>query len=240
MNEDRLLRRVAGIAAVLLAVFMIGNAATIVMALKDPTAAFNDAASLLTLGAAAARLFHISMVFDVLAYLSFAPIAVFCWSRLKRQREGLASLLAFCGLAYSLLGSTGGVVVDAVMPTMMARYASAAPAEQAIMRVTATALNQAVAHGIWNPLEVLMVSAWFLGFALFLWRAKRGLAVLALVIGAVGLLDPLGWILGSEAVLTAGAIGTALMPVWGVWFGIDVLRGSGETTWLPVQERAPE
>lgn len=228
MSEDKGFHKVAAISALLMAFFMIGNAVTIVMALKDPTLAFSDAAAMLSLGGSAARLFHVSMVFDVLAYLAFAPVVVFCWTWLKARREGLASLFAFCGLAYALLGSIGGVAVDAVMPQMMARYASAGTTEQAMMQVAARVLNQAVAHGVWNPLEVLMVSTWFVGFAFFLWGEKRGLAVLALVIGAVGLLDPIGWALGSDTVLTVGAAGTALMPVWAIWFAIDVLRTSAQ------------
>lgn len=240
MREDRHFRRVAGIFGLLMAAFMIGNGATIVAALKDPAAAFNDPTALLSAGASAAGMFHLSMVFDVLAYLSFAPIVVFCWDGLKRPRAGLASLFAFCGLAYSLLGSIGGVVEDAILPEMMTRYASAGTAEQATLRVAAGLVNQAVAHGIWNPLEVLMVSVWFLGFAILVWRQKRGLSVLALIIGAVGLLDPIGWMLGSSLVLTIGALGTAPMPVWVAWFGIDVLRNPRAAAWLAEPEGALE
>ena len=240
MGNDTGFRRAAGVVALLMAAFVIGNGVTLVTALKDPAAAFSDPGLLLSAGARAAGMFHASMVFDVLAYLSFAPVVVFCWSQLKARREGPAALFAFCGLSYSLLGAIGGVAVDAVMPQMMARYAGAGAPEQAVMRVAANTLNQAVAHGIWNPLEVLMVSVWFLGFAFFLWRQKRGLAILALIIGALGLLDPIGWMFSSNAVLTVGAIGTAPMPVWLVWFGIDVLRTPRGAAWLPAQERATE
>jgi hypothetical protein len=69
-----------------------------------------------------------------------------------------------------------------------------------------------------------MVRVWFLAFGLLLRRDKRGLAILAFAISIVGLLDPIGWILSSDAALNVRGIGIVLIPVWTAWFGIDMLR----------------
>lgn len=224
MNNSREFQRIVGITALLVTLFIVGNVITLFASVNNNTQAFSDAARLLAMGAGAARLFHISMVFDVLAYLMFAPLVVFCWSQLRPRSEGLASLFAFCGLSYSLLGSLGGVVVDALLPSMMSDYAAAAPAQQDVLRLLARYSYLAVAHGVWNPLEVLMVSVWFLGFGLFLLQERRGLAILALVLAGLGLLDPIGWIFGSDVILNIGGLGTALLPIWTACFGVHLLR----------------
>jgi hypothetical protein len=224
MDMDRNFLRVAGVASILTAVFMICNAVTLLAAVGNNSNALLDPALMLPLGAGAARMFHASMVFDLLAYLSLAPVTVFWWSQLKEGREGLVSLYAFCGLAYSLLGSIGAVLADAVLPAMMTGYSTAPASQQEMLQIFARYFYRGIEHGIWNPLEVLMVSVWFLGLGLLLRRMKPGLGILALVAGTVGLLDPIGWMLGSDTVLSIGAIGNVLIPVWTAWFGIAILR----------------
>ena len=224
MTEPRNFQRLAGIAAILVTLFIAGNVITLFASVNNNAGVFSDAALLLPLGAGAARLFHVSMVFDVLAYLLFAPVVIFCWSWLKRPGEGLVSIYTYCGLAYSLLGSLGAVIVDAVIPRMMVDYASVSSAQQETLKMLSRYFYLAVAHGVWNPLEVLMVSIWFLMVGSLLRREKRGLGILAQVIGCLGLLDPLGWILQSDVILNIGGLGTVLIPVWMAWFGIHLLR----------------
>jgi hypothetical protein len=124
-----------------------------------------------------------------------------------------------------LLGSLGGVIVDALLPRLaIDYYTTASPVQQQLLSLLARYFYRAVAHGIWNPLEVLLVSVWFLGAGWFVLRHKRALGILALVIGCIGLLDPLGWMLQSDTILNIGGIGTVLIPVWTAWFGVWLLR----------------
>ncbi len=224
MNEHRNFERAASMAGILTTLFMIGNIVTLLASVGKDTNALFDGAEMVRLGAPAAPMFHASMVFDLLAYLSFAPVVVFCWAWLKQGNEGLVSLYAFCGVAYSLLGSIGAVVIDAVFPQLMAEFAAAPAAQQETLKLIARVLYRAVEHGIWNPLEVLMVSVWFLALGLLLRRRIPGLGNLALVTGALGLLDPLGWIIGSDTVLGIGGFSNILLPIWTAWFGIRLLR----------------
>ena len=224
MNEHRSFERIAAIAGILTALFMIGNAVTLLVSVGNDTNALFDGAEMLRLGAPAAAMFHVSMVFDLLAYLSLAPVVLYFWASFKPGREGLVSLYTFCGVAYSLLGSIGAVVIDAVFPQLMTNFASTPAAQREMLQLIARVLYRATEHGIWNPLEVLMVSIWFLGIGLLLRQARAGLGILAIVIGAVGLLDPLGWIIGSDTVLSIGGFGNILIPVWTAWFAIALLR----------------
>jgi hypothetical protein len=224
MSNARTFQKLAGISAILLTAFVLGNVITLIAAVGKDVAAFSDASLLLSMGAASARMFHVSMVLDVLGYLSFAPIAVFCWLWLRHKGEGFVGLFTLGGLAYSLLGALGGVVVDAVLPPLMRAYPTSSGAQMESTKVAARIAYQAVAHGVWNPLEVLLVSVWFLGIGLLIRQERRGLGILALVVSAFGLLDPIGWILGSEAILNIGGVGTVLILVWSLWFGSDLLR----------------
>ena len=224
MDGHRDFANVAGIFAVLTPVFMIGNAATLLVSVGGDSNALFDGAEMLRLGAPAAQMFHASMVLDLLGYLSFAPVVLFCSWRLQQTDDGLISLYAFGGVAYSLLGAVGAVVIDAVFPQLMAGYASTPAAQQQVLQLVARILYRAVEHGIWNPLEVLMVSVWFLGLGLILRRRRAGLGILALVTGGLGLLDPIGWVIGSDTVLSIGGFSNILIPVWLIWFGIALLR----------------
>jgi hypothetical protein len=224
MTDTRSFQKLAGVAGMLVTLFIAGNVVTLFAAVQNHTEAFSDAAVLLPMGAGAARWFHTSMVLDVLGYLFFIPVVLWCAMWIRAGGTGWGSLFTFCGLAYSLLGALGGVMVDAVLPRLMLDFPAASAAQQETLRLLARYFYLAVAHGIWNPLEVLMLSIWFLGLGRLLRAQQRALAILALVAGCIGLLDPLGWVIRSDVVLNIGGLGTVLLPIWCAWFAIDVLR----------------
>ena len=97
MNAPRSFQRIAGICAGLTTLLIIGNVVTLFASVNNDAGAFSEAALILPMGANAARLFHVSMVLDVLAYFSFAPVAVLCWPWRKNRGEGLASLFRCAG-----------------------------------------------------------------------------------------------------------------------------------------------
>jgi hypothetical protein len=66
---------------------------------------FADPTRLLLIGSSGANWFHWSMVFDLVAYLCFAPIAVFGYSWFRAQRPNLV-LLVTPASAAALLGHT--------------------------------------------------------------------------------------------------------------------------------------
>jgi hypothetical protein len=222
-NSTRFLR-VTGISAILLTLFTIGNVITLFMSVNNNAQAFSDTRLLLSVGARGADLFHWSMVFDIFAYLLFMPIALLFWSWFRSDNKTTVLLYTVGGLAYSLLGSTGAAILGAVVPNLMRAYDLASAAQQETMQIVVGALYQSISHGVWNPLEILLVGIWFLGIASDLRHEKRALGILALIIGFFAMLDPLGWILNNDVVFNVGVGGMILMPIWSMWLGIDLLR----------------
>jgi hypothetical protein len=224
MNNSARFVRVAGIFAILLTLFTLGNVITLFMSVNNNAQAFSDTRLLLSVGDRGADLFHWSMVFDIFAYLSFAPIVLLCWSWFRPANKTTLLLYTFCGLAYSLLGSTGAAVLGAVVPNLMRAYGLASAPQRENMQMVVGAFYQSISRGVWNPLEILLVGIWFLGIASALRHQKRALGILALVIGFFAMLDPLGWILNNDLVFNVGVGGMVLMPIWSMWLGIDFLR----------------
>ena len=226
MSDPARFQRLAGIFAILMPVAVIGNVITLFASVNNNAGAFTQPALLLEIGARGAALFHWSMVFDLFGYLAFAPVAVFFWRWLKSKNEGLVSLYTLCGLAYTLIGSMGAAMLGAVVPKLIGDYALASAAQRQTLQALVGALYRFVAYGLWNPLEVLMISAWFLGIGSLLRWERRGLGILALVIGLVAILDPLGWILNNDLLFNLGGGGTVLEQAWSVWLGISLLGKS--------------
>ena len=224
MSDSARFLRVTGISAILLTLFTIGNVITLFMSVNNNVQAFNDARLMLSVGTRGADLFHWSMVFDLFAYLAFVPIVLFFWSWFRADSQTMLQLYTFCGLAYSLLGSTGAVVLGALVPNLIGGYALASATQQEAMQIVAGAFYQSISRGVWNPLEILLIGAWFIGIGSVLRHEKPALGILALIIGFFAMLDPLGWILNSDLVFNVGVGGMLLMPIWSMWLGIDLLR----------------
>lgn len=226
MSNARRFQQLAGIAAVLGTMIVIGNVITLFASTRNQASNFfNDPGLLLSIGASGANLFHWSMVLDLFGYLAFAPIALFCWFWLKSRNEYMMLFYTVCGLGYSLAGSAGAAILAAIVPKLVSEYALASAAQQESLRSLVDTFYRAVAYGVWNPLEVLFVSVWFLGIGSLLRRERPGLGIFALIISAFAILDPVGWILNNSLIFNIGGIGTALILIWSLWFGIDLLRG---------------
>jgi hypothetical protein len=224
MSDAVRFQRVAGIAAICCAVLMTGNIVALFASVNSNPNAFTDPALLLAVGAKGASLFRASMVFDLFAHLTFVPIVIFCWLWLQTDKNRLILLYTFCGFAYALFGSLGAAMLGSVVPRLISAYALAGASQREVLRVVMDVFYRAIAFGVWNPLEVLMVSAWFLGTGSLLLRKRAAIGVFALVVGLFSLLDPLGWIANSDLVFDLGGGGTALAVCWLLWFGIDLLR----------------
>jgi hypothetical protein len=234
MNDFSRFQKVAGLSAVLLPVATVINAVLFFASVKSDRTGFNDPygilsidpSAILSAGSSGANLFHWSMVFDLFAYLSFAPIALLCWNWFKAKSPNLVLLYTICGMTYSLLGAIGAVLLGAIVPFLVNDYALATEAQKEIMQILVGTLYQAVAFGLWNPLEILLIGIWFLGIGPLLRRERPALGILTLIIGAFAMLDALGWITKIEIIFITGVFGMSLLMIWAAWFGIDLLRQS--------------
>jgi len=225
MNDFSRFQKLAGWSAIFLTVATILNVITLFASVDyDSAALFADPAPLLLIGSRGANWFHWSMVFDLFAYLSFAPIALLCWNWFKSKSPNLVLLYTMCGIAYSLIGSMGAILLGVTVSTLANRYPVAPAAQQDAMQVLLNLVYNMIVRGLWNPLEILLLGVWFLGIGAFLSGERSPLGTLTLVIGVFAMLDAVGWITQIESIFRIGVFGISLLIIWGAWFGIHSLR----------------
>jgi hypothetical protein len=166
------------------------------------------------------------MLADVFGYyLLLAPAVVFLWVWLRDTSPALVTLYTFGGLAYILIGSIGAVMLSAVLPPMIIAFGETAGAGHAAVSVVALGFINAVYNGLWNPLEMLLAGAWWLGMGPLLAKRRRALGLLTRVLGMAAWVDAAGAIVAVEIIYFVGlTVVLALIPVWAGWLGIVLLR----------------
>jgi hypothetical protein len=228
MNNDASFQRLTAITsllATLLAFGSIGFQAVVLGVTTDP---FSHPTSILGSGANGATLFRWGMILDMFGYyLLLAPLALLLWSRLKPKGMNLITLSTFCGLAYMLTGAIGAATLAAISPPLIEGYGQASVQQRQIYEVVFSGFLNAVYVGLWNLLESSLSGIWWLGIGLFLRREQPALGLFTIVLGIFAFLDALGWILNVQIIYTVGLAGVLLLiPIWTLWFGIDLLRSS--------------
>ena len=124
-----------------------------------------------------------------------------------------------------LIGAMGAIVLSAVLPPLINDYAQASAAQRDILQAVFNSFLNAVYHGLWNPLEVLLLGIWLIGMGPWIQRERLGLGVVTRLLGLSALLDSAGRFLNVEAIFIVGSGGLFLLvPVWLIWWGIDLLR----------------
>ena len=104
MNDFLRFQKIAGLSAIFLTVATLFNVIALFASVNyDSAALFSNPATLLLIGSRGANLFHWSMVFDLFAYLPFAPIALLCLNWFAAKGPNLVVLYTICGVAYSLI-----------------------------------------------------------------------------------------------------------------------------------------
>jgi hypothetical protein len=226
MNNDASFQRLAAVTsllATLLACGSIGLQAVVLGVNADP---FSHPTSILGSRANGASLFRWGMILDMFGYyLLLAPLALLVWSRLKPKDRNLITLCTFCGLAYILIGAIGAAMLAAISPTLIEGYGQASVQQRQLDEVVFSGFLTVVYVGLWNLLESSLSAIWWVGIGLFLQREQPALGLFTTVLGIFALLDALGWILNVQIIYTVGLAGMLLLiPMWTLWFGIDLLR----------------
>ena len=214
---------VTSILATLLAFGSIGVQAVVLGVNTDP---FSNPTSILMTGANGATLFRWGMILDIFGYyLLLAPLALLLWRRLQPKGMNLVTLYTFCGLAYILVGSIGAATLAAIGPPLIEGYSHASGQQRQVYEVVFSGFLNVVYVGLWNLLESSLSGIWWLGIGLFLRREQPALGIFTIVLGIFALLDALGRIVNIQLIYTVGLAGILLLiPIWTLWFGIDLLR----------------
>jgi hypothetical protein len=225
VNDFLRFQKLAAWSGIFLAVATVLNVVTLFASVNNDTnALFSDPTPLLLIGSTGANWFHWSMAFDLLAYLSFAPIVVLGYNWFRGKGPNIVLLYSICGVLYSLIGSIGAILLGVVVPTLAREYPTATPSQQEAMHVIINVFYSMIVRGLWNPLEIFLLGIWFLGIGSFLRRERSTLGVLTLIIGGFAMVDALGWIIQVELIFRVGVFGISLLIAWGAWLGINVLR----------------
>lgn len=222
-NEHRF-QRLVGLSAILFAVLELSDGILLIASVKFKAEALTNPVLMLSVGQTDPALFHWSMIFDMFLYLLFAPMVVLCWRWFRSRNPGMVTIYTLCGLAFSLIGSIGAVILARVIPTLIATYALSAEAQRQTIEILAGTLYRAVSRGLWNPLEILLLGVWLIGIGFLLRREKSGLGILGIVVGCFSMLVALGSISDVELIFNIGEGGQTLLLVWAIWFGIYLLR----------------
>lgn len=224
MNDSIRFQRIAAV-SILLAIPIAIASAILLLAAGFSLQVMENPASLLGIGPFGASLLRWGMLLDVFGYyLLIVPLTLYLWSWLKAQSDNLITLYTLCGLAYSLIGSMGAIVLSAVLPALVNDYAHAAVQRREILEIVFSSFMNAVYLGLWNPLEALMFGIWMLGMGPFVQRERQALGMVMRVLGFFALLDALGRFVNVDAIFFIGVAGMLLFPVWLPWLGIDLLR----------------
>jgi hypothetical protein len=180
----------------------------------------------LSVGPDGAALLRWGLILDMLGYyLPLLPIALFIQHWLKSKSPIWVRFYTTCGVGYILIGATGAVTLAVVQPPLINAYAQASVEQRPVLEIIFGAIWNIVYAGMWNILGELLVGIWFLGIGLLLRSERRVLSIIAMIVGISALVDSLGNIVGMESLALVGlSIYIILVPIWMLWFGIDLLR----------------
>lgn len=223
MNNDASFQRLAALTSILAALLAFGSIGLLAVVLGVHTDPFSNPDSVLGIGANGANLFRWGMLLDMFGYyLLLAPLALLLW---RPKGTNLITLYTFCGLAYMLIGAIGAATLAAISPPLIEGYGQASVQQRQMYEVVFSGFLNAVYVGLWNLLESSLSGIWWLGIGLLLRREQPALGIFTTVLGIFALLDALGRIVNIQIIYTVGLAGVLLLiPIWTLWFGIDLLR----------------
>jgi len=226
MNDHHSFQRlVAGITILAVVCYLISVVLLLaVMNYSFSVEAFSG--GMISTGSRGANLLRWGMIFDVFgSYLLLAPLALHLWNWLKSKGSNHVTLYTLCGLAYILIGSMGAIVLSAVLPPLMKDYVQASVSQRDTLQVVFNSFLNAVFLGLWNPLEVFLLGIWLVGLGPFIQRERQGIGIVTRLLGISALIDSTGRFLDLQTMFFIGSSGLFLLvPVWLIWWGIDLLR----------------
>ena len=226
MEDSGGFRAFAGVTAILAGLLAISSGVVGAAALGTDVAGGTDPEFLLQVSMRGAGLLRWSLLLDVFGYyLLLAPLAIYLWYSSKSVSRPWVTLFTACGLSYILIGAIGASILAAVLPPLIESYSSGSGATREAAGVVIITFANAVYQGLWNPLEMVLGAVWWLGSGAIVRRTRPALGIMTLMVGAAAWLDALGAIFELQTLFLVGLSAVLLLiPLWALWFGIDLLR----------------
>ena len=212
------LRKSGGFAALYLAVaYLIGMALFLVV--LDSPSITDPAQKVVLLVEQQMVIFSTNLLMYVFFGVSLIVLSLALYDRLKSGAPALMQVATAIGIIWAGSLIASGMVANAAIAPVVALYAKD-PAQAAL---TWQGI-ESVANGLGNANGEILGGLWTLLVSLAALRAgglPRGLNILGLLVGAVGILS---LIPGLTALLT-GVFGLSQI-IWFVWLGIVLLRSN--------------
>src|SRR5512132_2845848 len=161
MNDHQSFQRLTVGITILAAISYLVSVVLLLAVMNYSFSAEAFSGAMISTGSPGDNLLRWGMIFDVFgSYLLLAPLALHLWNWLKPRSPNHVNLYTFCGLAYILIGSMGAIVLSAVLPPLIHEFAQASASQRETLQVVFNSFLNAVFLGLWNPLEVLLLSIW--------------------------------------------------------------------------------
>ena len=226
MNDKASFQRVAGITALLSGPLAWLSLVVGLIGVEYDFEVFSDVNSLIAIGAEAAGLIRWSLLLNLFgAYLLLVPLLIFLWYEVRGERPLFADFYSLSGLIFLLLGAVGAAISASVWPKLINEYAQASAGQQEVLATIFRTVAGVTEEGIQSAIQNIPGAIWFLGIGSLLRDKRRALGTFALVLGLFMLLNGIGAVLQSETLSLVGLTGNLLLvPLWSIWFGIDLLR----------------
>jgi hypothetical protein len=226
MNDRPSFQRLTAATTILAVICYLSSVVLLLVVMNFSFSAEAFSGAMISLGARGAALLRWGMIFDVFgSYLLLTPLALHLWAWLKPKSPNHVTLYTLCGLAYILIGSMGAIVLSAVLPPLMNEYAQASASQRETLQVVFNSFLNAVFLGLWNPLEVFLLSIWLIGLGPLIQGERRALGIITRLLGFSALIDSTGRFLDVGTIFFIGSSGLFLLvPVWLIGWAIDLTR----------------
>lgn len=157
-------------------------------------------------------------------YLLLLPLIFYLHQQYKFQ-SSWTPLITFSGLAYVLTGAIGAAILAAIWPALMQDYLSAADNNKEWVAGLFKTSTLLVTKGLWNILEVIFATAWWIGIGKLLYRENKWLGAVTIATGLSTLADAIGNMAGWNSLAEAGLnLYLVLGIAWPVVMGISIIR----------------
>lgn len=157
-------------------------------------------------------------------YLLLLPLIFYLHQQYKFQ-SSWTPLITFSGLAYVLTGAIGAAILAAIWPALMQDYLSAADNNKEWVAGLFKTSTLLVTKGLWNILEVIFATAWWIGTGKLLYRENKWLGAVTIATGLSTLADAIGNMAGWNSLAEAGLnLYLVLGIAWPVVMGISIIR----------------
>jgi hypothetical protein len=157
-------------------------------------------------------------------YLLLLPL-IFYFHQQYKYKSPWTALITFSGLAYALIGALGAAILAAIWPDLMVDYWKGSEENKTIISTVFKATTLLVTKGMWNILEVLFASVWWIGLGRMIYSESKDLGRLTIITGVSTLLDATGNITGVHILSEIGLnFYIFLGIIWPVVIGISLIR----------------